>query len=41
MTATIGAKERAKQWSLFDCQLHDAHFAAVSQLYEVGREAAK
>jgi hypothetical protein len=41
MTATIGAMEQAKQWSLFDRQLHDAHFAAVSQLYQVGTEAAK
>jgi Di-haem cytochrome c peroxidase len=41
MTATIAAMERARQWSLFDRQLHDAHFAAVSQLYEVGTAAAK
>jgi cytochrome c peroxidase len=41
MTSTIAVMERAKQWSLFDRQLHDAHFAAVSQLYEVGTAAAK
>jgi uncharacterized protein YfaQ (DUF2300 family) len=41
MTATIGTLERAKQWSLFDRRLHDAHFAAVSQLYQVGTETAK
>jgi hypothetical protein len=41
MTVTIAALERARQWSLFDHQLHDAHFAAVSRLYEVGTDAVK
>jgi hypothetical protein len=41
MTSTIAVMELAKQWSLFDRQLHDTHFAAVRQLYEVGAGAAK
>jgi hypothetical protein len=41
MTSTIAAMEAAKRWSLFDRQLHDTHFAAVRQLYEVGTDAAR
>jgi hypothetical protein len=41
MSSTITAMEAAKQWSLFDRQLHDTHFAAVRRLYEVGTDGAK
>jgi hypothetical protein len=37
MTATVTAMEEAKQWSLFDPSLHDAHYAAIRTLYDAAR----
>jgi hypothetical protein len=34
MDAAVTAMNEAKAWSLFDPQVHDAHFAAIRGLYD-------
>ena len=34
------AMRAARNWSLFDRQIHDAHFAALRQLYQAGADPA-
>jgi hypothetical protein len=37
---TVEAMRAARNWSLFDRQIHDAHFAALRQLYQAGADSA-
>ena len=37
---TVAAMRAARNWSLFDRQNHDAHFAALRQLYQAGADSA-
>jgi hypothetical protein len=36
---TVEAMRVARKWSLFDRQIHDAHFAALRQLYQAGADS--
>jgi hypothetical protein len=38
MGPTISVMEAAKPWSLFDRQVHDAHFAALNRLYDAAHQ---
>jgi cytochrome c553 len=40
MPAAVAAMQAAQPWSLFDRQIHDAHYAALRQLYQAAAEAA-
>jgi hypothetical protein len=37
MGAAVTAMEAARPWSLFDRQVHDAHFAALRGLYDAAQ----
>jgi hypothetical protein len=40
LTAAVPVLQASEPWSLFDRQIHDAHFAAVRRLYRTGTDAA-
>jgi len=38
LAPAVTAMEAAQRWSLFDRQIHDAHYAALHKMYQAGSE---
>jgi hypothetical protein len=38
LATAVTAMEAAQRWSLFDREIHDAHYAALRKMYQAGSE---